>query len=88
MDFILKKRAMIIEKSESAGYFTFQVEERDWRSYKVQDFLEEVKSVIPSGFRSYDPETFIWTVEWKFYPVFWEIRERYFEDKNQTKLFD
>ncbi len=77
---------MQIEKFENCGYFTFAFEPDDWKTAKIQDMLEEIKAGIPSAFREYNPESFKWTVEWRFFPVFWEIRSRYFENENQLNL--
>ena len=64
------------------GWFEFRIDLRDrnWCD-RDQDFINEVKTQIPSESRSFSSVTKIWRIKEPFYPVVRQLRCSYYGEK-------
>jgi hypothetical protein len=51
-------------------------------------FIEEVKRMVPAEARSYDKETYEWTIEDTWWPTVRALKDKHFTDPNQLSLLD
>ena len=51
------------------------------------EFIKALKAEIGPQYRSYNPDTKIWTIHKPAWPVFREIRKRHYVGENQEDLF-
>ena len=70
----------------SPGYIFFSLEPKDWKLH-AKDFLKELKESIPLDDRDYDENTQQWTIKERWKYVFYDLRDKYFRDKNQMEMF-
>lgn len=78
---------MIIERT--AGFINFQLEKRDF-SFDWQSFIGQLKQRIPPKERSYDDQTYWWSLldtdtNWS---TLHNLKREFLMDQNQMNLLD
>ena len=68
------------------GFVRFTLSDEELTLPTWRAFIEDIKRMIPSEERSYNPRTYEWSVTEEWWPTVQELRKKHFTDENQIEL--